>query len=304
VIHAVCLNAALDVTYYVPELTPGRSHRVERVTRRAGGKGINVARVLTQLGDDVRVVGFAGGDTGQALVDELATHAVEHLFVAVAGESRRTVTVVSSDHATVFNEPGPNITDSEWDQITAELDSSIAADDVLVLSGSVPPGAPVTAYAELVAIGNDRGAQTVLDAEGDVLRAALASRPALAKPNATETAATFGWPHADPVAAAHALLAAGARGAVVSCGADGLVAVVDERPLRIRLRERISGNPTGAGDALTAGIARGLARGAPWHEVLPDAVALAAAAVAIGHAGEVDQTVRDRIRAHIDVEEI
>jgi tagatose 6-phosphate kinase len=304
VIHAVCLNAALDVTYHVPGFTPGSSHRVERVSRRAGGKGVNVARVLHQLEDDVRVVGFAGGDTGAAVIADLDAAGLSYSFVPVDAETRRTLTVVAGDQATVLNEAGSDIGALDWHRLTAELRSSVARDDVLVLSGSVPPGAPVTAYAELTAIGDECGASTVLDAEGDVLRAALVARPALAKPNAIEMAATFGLSDADPLAGARALVAAGARDAVVSCGAEGLVAVVAGRQLRVRCRERVRGNPTGAGDALTAGIARGLAGGAPWHELLAEGVALAAAAVAVGHAGEFDETVRTRVRAHIDVEEI
>ena len=303
-IHAVCLNAALDVTYHVPEFTPGASHRVQRVTRRAGGKGVNVARILHQLGEAVRVVGFAGGDAGHAVIADLDACGVPHLFVPVEAETRRTMTVVAGDEATVLNEPGPGITAGDWDRLTAEMSRSLARGDVLVLSGSVPPGAPVTAYAELIAIGNEHGALTALDAEGDVLRAALRSEPAVAKPNVAEAAATFGLSDPDPLAAARELVAAGARDAVVSCGADGLVAIVAGRRLRVRCAEHVPGNPTGAGDALTAGIASGLANGGPWHELLADATALAAAAVAVGHAGEFDDAVRQRVRAHIDVEEI
>jgi tagatose 6-phosphate kinase len=303
VIHAVCLNAALDVTYHVPALTPGSSHRVQRVTRRAGGKGVNVARILHQLSQEVRVVGFAGGDTGRAVIADLDACGVPHLFVAVEAESRRTVTVVAGDEATVLNEPGPAISASDWDRLTAQMRGSITRGDILVLSGSVPPGAPVTAYAELIAIGNEHGALTVLDAEGDVLRAALRSEPTVAKPNMAETATTFGLSDSDPLAAARTLVAAGAREAVVSYGADGLAAIVAGRRLRVRCAEHVRGNPTGAGDALTAGIARGLANGGPWQELLADATALAAAAVAVGHAGEFDDAVRERVRAHIDVEE-
>jgi tagatose 6-phosphate kinase len=303
VIHAVCLNAALDITYHLPEFTPGASHRVERVTRRAGGKGVNVARVLRQLGADVVVVGFAGGDSGRAVVAELDRDAIRHRFVAVEGDTRSTVTLATGDQASVLNEPGPAIAADGWARLVAELDDSLAADDVLVLSGSVPPGVPVTAYAELIALGSARGVATVLDAEGAALRAALPAAPTVAKPNAIEAVAALGLAD-DPVTAARALVAAGARNAAVSCGADGVVAVVERRALRVRLPERVPGNPTGAGDALTAGIARGLASGASWTDLLCDAVALAAGAVAVDHAGAFDETVRARVRAGVEVEEV
>lgn len=302
-IHAVCLNAALDLTYHVPRLSPGRTHRVDRVTRRAGGKAVNVARVLHQLGDEVRVIGFAGGDTGHAVKAELDSCAVPHLLVPIGGETRRTVTVVAGDEATVFNEPGPAVSTAEWQQLVARLSGSIAAGDVLVLAGSVPPSLPVTAYAELIALAAAHSALSVLDTDGPGLQAALAAAPALAKLNLTEATAALSVTDGDPLTAAGALLAAGAANAVVSCGPDGLVAVVDGRALRVRLSERVAGNPTGAGDALTAGIARGLANRLSWSAILRDATALGAAAVAVHHAGAFDEAVRERVRAGVEVEE-
>ncbi|MYY87434.1 1-phosphofructokinase, partial [Streptomyces sp. SID335] len=89
-ILTVTLNAALDITYRVPALTPHASHRVTEVTERPGGKGLNVARVLAALGHDVTVTGFAGGDTGRALRDRLATEPhITDALAPVAGATRR-----------------------------------------------------------------------------------------------------------------------------------------------------------------------------------------------------------------------
>lgn len=302
-IHAVCLNAALDLTYHVPRLSPGRTHRVDRVTRRAGGKAVNVARVLHQVGDEVRVVGFVGGATGDALKSELDSYGVAHLLVPIAGETRRTVTVVAGDEASVFTEPGPTVSAAEWQQLVVQLSGSIAAADIVVLAGSVPPSLPVASYAELIALADARSALSVLDTDGPALHAGLAAAPALAKLNLAEAAGALGVTDGDPLTAVRALHGAGAANAVVSCGADGLVAVVDGRVLRVRLPERVPGNPTGAGDALTAGIARGLANRSSWLEILREATALAAAAVAVHHAGAFDEAVRQRVRPGVVVEE-
>lgn len=301
-IHAVCLNAALDLTYHVPQLEPGRSHRVDRVTRRAGGKAVNVAHVLHQLGDEVRVTGFVGGHTGRAVTAELGGSAVPHSLVPIAGETRRTVTVVAGHQASVFNEPGPVVDAEEWRHLVTQLSGSIAPGDVLVLAGSVPPGLPATAYAELIALANARSALSVLDTDGPALHDALAAGPMLAKLNLIEAEVAIS--STEPLTAARALLEGGAGNSVVSCGPDGLVALVDGRALRVRLPERVTGNPTGAGDALTAGIARGLARRSSWCELLCDAAALGAAAVAVHHAGAFDETVQQRVRAGVEVEEI
>jgi tagatose 6-phosphate kinase len=92
----VTLNTTLDVTYEVGRLDPGAMHRVGSPRARAGGKGINVARVLHALGERVCVAGFAGGPAGQAVRAELAAAAIPAELVPVAGETRRTVAVVET----------------------------------------------------------------------------------------------------------------------------------------------------------------------------------------------------------------
>jgi tagatose 6-phosphate kinase len=103
-ILTVTPNAALDVTYRVDTLRTGGTHRVHDVHTRAGGKGVNVADILTQLGEPVHATGFAGQELRARLPG----------FVPIAGPSRRTVTILSPDEATLFNEPGPAISTGEW----------------------------------------------------------------------------------------------------------------------------------------------------------------------------------------------
>ena len=102
-IVAVCANAAVDVTYTVPELRPGQTHRVADVDTRAGGKGINVARVLHQLGEQVTVCGFAGGAAGDAIAADLVASGIARRLTPIDRESRRAVVVVAQHEATVFN---------------------------------------------------------------------------------------------------------------------------------------------------------------------------------------------------------
>jgi tagatose 6-phosphate kinase len=139
-IVTITLNFALDVTYRVARLTPGATHRVE-MEQRAGGKGVNVARVLTALGTDAVVCGLAGGGTGLLALAELRAAGLRARMTRVAGESRRTVTVVetSAGDATGFWEPGPVISDAEWTAFLEDFDAIAPAADAVVLSGSIPP---------------------------------------------------------------------------------------------------------------------------------------------------------------------
>ena len=94
-IVTVTLNAALDVTYRLDRLRPGGTNRVASVTERAGGKGVNVARVLSARGRQVRVAGLAGGASGEMLRADLDRAALPHLLTPVGGSTRRTVAVIA-----------------------------------------------------------------------------------------------------------------------------------------------------------------------------------------------------------------
>lgn len=280
-IVTVTPNLALDVTYELPELRPGHDHRVRAVHSRAGGKGVNVARVLAALGHDVMVLGLAGGPTGDAVRADLDASGLRHDLVPCAEETRRTVTVVAGGEATPLREPGPVIGTDEW----AALEARVPDADVLVVSGSLPPGVDVDAIARLAA----RDIPVIVDTSGEPLRRAAPYAWAV-KPNADELAAVTGTD--DPVAGARML---GARTVVVSLGAEGLLAVTDEEVHRVPPPRVVTGNPTGAGDAVVAALAAGA--GSPWPDLLGDAAALSAAAVLAPLAGSYDSAAYERFRA-------
>lgn len=290
-ILTVTPNAALDVTYVVDELVPHQSHRVTAVRQRAGGKGVNVASVLARMGHPVIATGLAGGAAGEEIRADLEARRVAARFVDGGGSSRRTVTVVSNaqGNATIFNEPGPELTGPGWLALVTGLDSLMGevAATVVVLSGSLPRGLPDDAYAELVDLGHAHGAKVIVDADGDALRGALRSGPDLVAPNRAELARATGT--RDLAAATAALRELGARDVLVSCGADGLVLMPEQGSgWQARLSAPLSGNPTGAGDALVAALAAGLASGSTWHQMVRDAVSWSAAAVLQPIAGEID----------------
>jgi tagatose 6-phosphate kinase len=281
VIVTVTPNTALDVTYTVDGLVPDAVHRTRDVRRRAGGKGVNVARVLHALGADVRAIATAGGATGAAVAAELGAAGLPADLVPIAGETRRTTTVLSTvdGSVTLFNEPGPVLSGPEWTALAERVRRR--EPEVLVCSGSLPPGAPPDGYAQLVT-----GVTSILDTSGPALLAGLAGRPAVVKPNAEELCEVTGSD--DPVAAAGELRRAGARAVVVSLGAEGLLAVTASGVWQATPSSVLHGNSTGAGDAVVAALALGLSRREPWPDILRRAVALSGAAVLGPLAGDVD----------------
>ena len=225
-ILTVTLNPAWDVTHVVDRLEPGRTHRVRTASVRPGGKGINVSRVLHQLGHSTVVTGLTAGPSGQALRQALASEGlVERCFTCSAADvdTRRTVTVVdSSGTATVLTEPGPGLGTVDWPGLRRHVERLIDGSDLVVLSGSLSPAVPDSAYAELVEYAGRRGVPVIVDADGPALALAVGAGPDLVKPNLDELAAVAGT--RDPRDGGRLLMAAGARGVVVSAGRTGCTA--------------------------------------------------------------------------------
>ncbi|GGB19739.1 sugar kinase [Flexivirga endophytica] len=293
-ILAVCLNPALDVTYDVPGLEVGAAQRVRRVTRRAGGKGVNVASVLHAQGTQVIVTGPIGGSIGRELVTDLDDRGIAHDLLRIGGSTRQTVTVFSDDSATVLNEPGPLLTEAEWSAFTDRFADLAQRADLVTISGSLPGGVPAGAYAELIGIAHRQDTVVILDCEGEALVEALHAAPDIVKINEHEAASTAEI-ETDSVegvfAAAEELHVQGAAEVVITRGASGVVARTHDGRFVGTTMRTVSGNPTGAGDAFTAGLAATTGAASPWRERLRRASAWAAGAVATSVAGEIDATV-------------
>jgi tagatose 6-phosphate kinase len=284
--RVVCaaLNLALDITYIGERFAAGQSNRVSRVHAQAGGKAVNVARLLHQAGHDVIVTGFAGGLVGDEITAHLDGWGIPHRLVRCAGVSRRTVSAFSAQDAavTAYNEDGPQITGPEWALFADRFAELAHGARLVVLSGSLPGGLPADAYRTLACLAADSGAAAFVDAHAGPLLAAVAAKPALVKPNEHELAEaanlTVPVPLPAAVQASRRLLADGAQGVVVSLGPRGLVGVLAGVTL-LAVPPTQRGNPVGAGDAALAALAEGHLAGQPWPDRLRRAAAMSAAAV-------------------------
>jgi tagatose 6-phosphate kinase len=269
VIVVVCLNPALDVTHHVDAVHWGGVNRPRAVRARPGGKGLNVARTLHALGVDVLVLGLAGGTTGAGLEAALRERSVPAAFTPVAGETRRTFTVVDDSAAghgaTAFYETGPGVGAEEFAGFRRGYEQALEGATAVVLSGSLPPGLGAGTYATLIETAAAAAVPAVLDTHGEPLRRGAAAGPAIVKPNLAEL---------------------GAQAVVVTLGPDGLLAATGEGCWRARPPAAVAGNATGAGDAVAAALAHGLVLGRPWDERLRHAAALGAATAAAPVAGE------------------
>jgi tagatose 6-phosphate kinase len=305
----VVLNAALDITYIGEQFTAGQSNRVGEVHSQAGGKGINVARLLHRAGHDVTVTGFVGGLVGDEIAAHLDAWALPHHFVRCAGGSRRTVSAFSVRDAavTAYNEDGPQVTGAEWATFAGRFPGLVRGASLVILSGSLPGGVPPDAYRTLVSMAADSGAGAFVDAHAGPLLAAVAAKPALVKPNEHELAEAAGLalPVSLPAAvdASRGLLADGAQSVVVSLGPRGLVGVLPGTAL-LAVPPTQHGNPVGAGDAALAALADGHLTGRSWADTLRRAAATSAAAARQRVAGVVDDGDVAELEALTEVSEL
>jgi tagatose 6-phosphate kinase len=308
VILTVTLNAALDVTYHVPALQVGTAHRVPTMDERAGGKGVNVARVLHALGEPVVATGLVGGSTGSEIRALLSGEQVRHSFVDITARSRRTVVVADGAGATGLWEPGPTVAPSEWAAFVRHFTALLKVSQVAVLSGSLPLGLAPDAYGQLILLARQAEVPVILDADGPALLAGVAAGPTLVKPNAHELATAAGVDTVTDVpaaiGAAEVVRAGHSTDLVASLGPNGIVACTSAGRWHAAPAEPLTGNPTGAGDACVAALARGIAYRLPWPVRLADAVGLSAAAVASPVAGSVSLADFARLRRTVTIREL
>lgn len=287
-ILTVTPNPALDLTWRIDRLMPGATHRADAGAVRAGGKGLNVARVAHAQGASVLAVSTAGGRSGIELAAELATSGVPHRLVQVAGATRQSIALVdeSLGDTTIVNERGVNPSDPEWAALLGEVVDALPGAKVLVVSGSLPPGAPETLLPLLIGTARDAGVPVIVDTSGPAMLQAADAGASVLKPNAAELVEATGI--ADPIDGARSLVARGAELVLLSLGADGMLAVAGAEALHARLDTPLSGNPTGAGDAGVAACAVLYADGIRDPEtILRRATAWSAAAVLMPLAGEI-----------------
>jgi tagatose 6-phosphate kinase len=307
----VALNAAVDKIVSVDRLVAGEIHRPVVRSVVAGGKAANVVRAARHLGLPGAVVAVLGGHAGAWYRDSLAALGIPLHEVAVGGETRTCLSVLdeSTGQLTELYEAGLRLGDADWARIEAAVEAALGRDRsgaVVVLAGSLPPGAPVDGYARLARLAAGTGARAVVDSAGSSLAAALEAGPWLVKVNADEAETITGTSArtaARAVAAAVELRRRGAAVAIVTRGVHGAALATDAGTwtlgnLPAAHRGAFS---VGSGDAFLGGFLAGVAGGLAPPEALRLAGAAGAANARTPGQGELEPGEVDRTRAALTV---
>jgi len=306
VIKTLTLNPAVDKAVTISHFAVGKVNRIASVRLDAGGKGINVARVLHLLGASTLAVAPVGGASGRFLSDRLTEEGIPHALVEVMGETRTNLKVVDpvlGTH-TDINEAGPPLTQAVLTRLGESLLDGLGPGDAVVFSGSLPEGVPRNFYGTLIAQARALGAFTVLDADGDVFSLGLGGKPDLVKPNRTELEAWAGGPLETETALLDAvglLRTAGAGNVAVSLGGEGAWLVNQDGAWFAPGLKVATQSTVGAGDSMVAALVWALVRGLNPSDALAHAVATATASVVRPGTGAPDPQDIERFLARVAV---
>ncbi|HWM64201.1 MAG TPA: 1-phosphofructokinase family hexose kinase [Solirubrobacterales bacterium] len=311
-ILTVTLNAAIDRTVAVPNFRLGHRHRAVESRTVAGGKGINVARALRLLGRPVIATGFAGGPTGNRVMEELRKEAILTDFTWIAGETRINMAVVdpTSGEQTEINERGPAVSAEEVERFVERLGYLADGAKICVLAGTLPPGAGEDLYGRLVEQLQERGVPTILDSEGEPMLAGLRAGASVVTPNEGEAEELVGQEFSDRDDVVHALselVRLGAGEAAIT-RPDGCVASIgdgaERRVVEVRIRALDPVSTVGSGDAFLAGYTAARYDGREREECLAYAVACGADSTQHFGAGTVDRNQVERLLGEVEVHDL
>ncbi len=283
-IITVTLNPAIDHTLVLPKFVAGDTIRVKSVRSDPGGKGINVSRVIHELGGESLAMGFAPGGLGRYIKQTLNSQGIPCDFLHTKGEVRTNITILDeSRHMnTILSDPGPETDPKYLDELKTRLRKRLHPGDWLVIAGSIPPPLDATIYTDLIELAAEMGAHTVLDADGAALAAGAAAHPDMLKGNRRELERLLGR-HLDDeestLNGARQVHDSGVNQVVVTRGREGALAVADSQFLRGVAPRVRAVSAVGSGDAFLAGVVLTLSKGGDMKEALRLGIASGTASV-------------------------
>ena len=308
-ILTVTLNPAVDKTYTAGELITGHVNRMRSAMSLAGGKGVNVTKVLRQYEVPVCATGFLGGYAGDFIEDYLKGRQVDCRFIRVDGETRSNMNILADNgYVTEILEPGPEIGEEKLQQFLSQYEALLSDCEIVVLSGSAARGLPDDIYVTLIEKARMKGIKTMLDTSGESLRNALFAKPYLIKPNLKELEYIAGHRLVNREAVMEAALEvhkSGIAHVIVSMGKKGLLSVSSGGYVYFAKAGTVRAvNTVGCGDCVVAAFAMSVLKGDSKEEALRRAAAISAANASTLKSADVPLDVAQELYEGITVEKI
>ncbi|KAA2219803.1 1-phosphofructokinase family hexose kinase [Maribacter flavus] len=283
-IITLTVNPAIDKSTTVAGIKPNNKLRCSLPVYEAGGGGINISRVLLELGGTSLCMYLAGGPTGSHLNNMLVDFGIPQLVVHIEGWVRENfaVTDTSNNEQYRFGMPGPMIKDQEWKKTLEQLEAVLVEGDILVASGSLCPGMPTDFFARVSKIAGNKNVKFILDTSGEALLKGAQAGAYLLKPNLGELATlcgveTISFLELESIGQTF-LKNNPCEVLVVSMGPQGAVMFTSQSIDYISAPVVYQKSTIGAGDSMVAGMVLALAQGKSLLEMAQYGVACGTAA--------------------------
>jgi 1-phosphofructokinase family hexose kinase len=298
-------NTAIDRFVQLDALNPGEVHRAKSELVYPGGKGVHVAQTIAALGERVQLVGVTDSAHRPLIDRRMRERGVAFHGIAIAGELRHCLALRDAQGAiTEILGQGPELARAESEALLERFRRSIDESELVILSGSLPRGLPVSTYAELIAYAGRNGRRCFVDASGDAMRHAIAAKPFMVKPNRDEISDWVGAPVTDLVVAERAVMALREQGIpapVVTLGDLGAIAANESGVWHAQLNSTRVRNSVGSGDCFLAGFAVAIKRGMSLDEALRLGVACGVANALSEETGFAERSTVESLRPSVKV---
>ena len=269
------MNPSIDISYPLETLKINTVNRTNQVTKTAGGKGLNVTRVIHDLDGDVLATGILGGFHGAYISEELKKVGIKQDFASIKEESRDSIAILHEGNQTEILESGPTVTEEEQNTFVEKFKELIKKANIVTISGSLSKGLPQDFYSTLVRVAQNEGAKVLVDTSGENLRQVITGqeKPYLIKPNLEELEAllekNFSLNRSEEIQKALSQpLFDGIEWLLISLGKAGAIAKHKDIFYHVTIPSINVVNPVGSGDATIAGFAYGLSQGMKTVDLL------------------------------------
>lgn len=309
-ILAVTMNPSVDISYPLNEFKLDDVNRVETVSKTAGGKGLNVARVISQMGREVLATGILGGTIGDYIITELENDQIKNNFLKTSKESRNCIAILHEGKQTEILEAGPTLSEKEGQAFLNKFDILLDTVSMVTISGSLPKGLSSHFYQSMLEISYKKNIPVILDSSGESLKQTLLhdKKPFAIKPNLTELEQLLGSEVKNDSTSLKTVLSGslfeGVAWIIVSMGAEGAVVKHSNDYYQVTIPKIEVVNPVGSGDATVAGLAAALEQKESVDTVLKTAMTAGMLNTMETGTGHIDFTQFDRYFELVEVTKI
>ena len=308
-IITLTMNPALDKTMEVESLNLGGLNRVQNVQVDAGGKGINVSKMIKCLGGMSLATGFVGGESGDKLLITVEKLGLKHDFITIVGETRTNIKVFDKKHGiTELNETGIILTTQDEQNICDKLVELADEKEIFVLSGSLPAGVGANFYQKIITRLKEKGAKVFLDADGEAFKLGIEAKPNYIKPNLYELTQYFNVSEnislIEIKELCHKLIDSGIELVAVSMGEKGAMFVTSEKALYAEGLDVKASSTVGAGDSMIGTMVYGMEQKISLEDLIKLSMAAASGAVMTEGTKPPTYELVEQLKGRVELREI